>query len=387
MTVTETEFGPGATGASDPNIPTVPTFVSNGLGTITIAFTENSNDAVVTYSLRATYTGPTVRYVQGDGTLDVAEAFRTFAAWGASVEVTGLTDFVGYTFAANARNELDVDSGYSAESATMNTLPDIDYGYMSANLEREVTGGNTKVDATLGVTIDSTSPTVPEASTAEYYGDIIFDYTLKNYASGTSSIEVDYSEDSGGNWATATKGTGGDAKTGLTTSTAGIAHTFHWASYTDAGESEYQLDARLRIRALDPEGDAGAWVESADFTVNNRPGKITWTNADSREWDEDTTPVFMGIIPYLRGGSKGFPEIYVYESDGTTLVSGYPKKAVESIVGWEYETAPATWVAVTTAGIPSTVIDGINRLRYTVQTALGVAEYIVSGRMGEVRSI
>jgi len=42
---------------------------------------------------------------------------------------------------------------------------------------------------------------------------------------------------------------------------------------------------------------------------------------------------------------------------------------------------------VTTAGIPSTVIDGINRLRYTVQTALGVAEYIVSGRMGEVRSI
>jgi hypothetical protein len=384
-TVTETSYGPGVTGASDPNVPGVPTFSANGSGSITIAFTANGNDAVVTYALRATYAGPTVKYVQADGTLGVGEIFRTLAAWGATVTVTGLTDFVGYTFAAKARNELAVDSAYSAESASMNTLPDIDYGYMSDNLAREVTGGNTKVDATTGLVISGN--TVPEASVVEYYGDIIFTYKLQNNASGTSSIEVQFSEDSGGTWATATKGTGGDAKTNLTSSPTGVTHAFHWASYDDSGESEYQTDARVRIRALDQHGDPGAYVESADFTVNNRPGKITWLNSDGYSWDEDTTPTFNAIIPYLRGGSKGFPEIYIYESDGTTLVSGYPKKAIESIVGWDYENAPSTWVALTATGIPDTVIDGINRLRYTVQTALSAAEYIVAGRLGETRNL
>ena len=385
VTREETAFGPGETGASAPNVPGVPAFVSNGTGSVTFSFDANSNDVVVTFALRVKADTVLAGYVQADGTIGGSEVFRTLAAWGATVTVTGLTDYVGYTFAAKARNELAVDSAYSSESAAMNTLPPIDYGYMSDNLAREVTGGNTKVDSVTGLVISG--DTVPEASVTEYYGDIIFTYKLLNYASGTSSIEVQFSEDGGSSWATATKGTGGDAKTALTSSPMGVTHTFHWASYTDAGDSEYQTDARIRIRALDQHGDPGSYVSTADFTVNNRPGKITWVNSDGYAWDESLLPTFQAIIPYLRGGSKGFPEISIYEADGTTLVSGYPKKAVESVAGWSYETSPSTWVAVTSAGIPSTAINGINRLRYVVQTNLAVNSYLVSGKMGEARDL
>jgi len=57
ITREETSFGPGETGASNPNVPGVPAFSSNGSGSITFNFDANSNDAVVTYSLRCTYAG------------------------------------------------------------------------------------------------------------------------------------------------------------------------------------------------------------------------------------------------------------------------------------------------------------------------------------------
>ena len=65
-----------------------------------------------------------------------------------------------------------------------------------------------------------------------------------------------------------------------------------------------------------------------------------------------------------------------------TLVAIY--KLVTAVGGWEYETAPATWVAMTTAGIPDTVIDGVNRLRFT-PAALTADDYTINGRCGEVR--
>ena len=373
----ETDFGAGETGASDPRVPGIPAFSANGSGSITITAPDDSgNDAVVTYSLRVTYAGPTVRYVQADGTIDTGEVFRTLAAWGATVTVTGLTDFVAYTFASRAQNELAVNSAWTSESAAMSTLPSLDGGQESATGPREITTGNVKVDDTAGLTL-TTGATVSEATTGEtwYAGSITIDYILKSEDSLTAVIEGQYSEDGGSTWAAATL-SGGDGLTGLTTSPTGVAHDIVWDSYGDAGTSESQTDMMLRLRAQDSHGHWGAYETSAAFTLYNRPAVPTVVNSDGRAWDEDTTPTFQAVIPTLRGGTACFPVIHLYsDSAGTVYVSGYPKRSYESIAGWEYETAPNTWVAMTVAGIPSSAIDGVNRMRYTVQTALAAGSY------------
>ena len=382
----ETAFGPGETGASSPRVPGIPALSANGAGSITIAApASNGNDAVVTYSLRVTYTGPTVRYVQANLTIGVGEVFRTLAAWGATVTVTGLTDFVAYTFASRAQNELAVNSAWCAESEAMNTLPDIDYGLESASLAREVTSSNVKVDATAGVVPTGSEAAEATAGETWLYGPITLTYTLKSEDSLTAVIEGRYSEDGGSTWAAASL-SGGNGLTGLTTSPAGIQKTIIWDSYGDAGTSESQTDMMFQIRAQDSHGHWSAYRNSAVFILYNRPAKATVVNADGYTWDEDTTPVFNAVIPYLRGGTKGFPEIYIYTTaQGTPLVSGYPKKSVESVVGWERETALNTWVALTSEGIPDTGINGALRMRYTVQSALPVADYTVAFRMGEWR--
>jgi hypothetical protein len=389
----ETSLGLGETGASAPRVPGIPAFSANGSGSVTITAPDSSgNDAVVTYSLRVMHNtggGYTLKgYVQADGTVAAGEVFRTLTAWTATIAVTGLTDFIPYTFASRAQNELAVNSSWCSESAVMNTLPDIDYGLESASIAREVTGGNVKIDETTGVVVSSSSGTAVEATNNEtwFYGNVLLTYKLLSYESDAATLEGQFSEDGGLNWSTATL-SGGDGKTALTSSPTGVSHTILWDSYTDAGTSEYQTDMKLRLRAQDAEGDWGPYETTAEFTIYNRPAVATVVNSDSRTWDEDTTPVFQSIIPSLRGGTFGFPEIYIYASDGTTLVSGYPKKAVESIAGWNYETAPATWVALTPAGIPTASIDGVNRVRYTVQTALAAGDYLASFRLGELRDL
>lgn len=393
MTITrsDTSWSDGQTSASDPRVPGVPAFSTHGSGTITIAApASNGNADEVTYSLRVKHDtggGYAVKgYVQADGSIHLTnEVFQTLAVWGATIEVSGLTDFIPYTFASRAQNELAVNSDWCAESAIMSTLPDIDYGLESDNLDREVTGGNVKIDSTTGLVLSGNTAT--EATNAEtwYYGAVTITYKLLSYESDAATLEGQFSEDGGGTWATATL-TGGDGTTALTSSPTGVTHTITWDSYTDAGTSESQSDVKVRLRAQDAEGDWGPYQTSAEFIVYNRPAVPAVLNADSRTWDEDTTPVFMAIIPAIRGGVREFPEIYIYESDGTTLVSGYPKKSVESVAGWEYETDTDTWVALTVAGIPAASIDGVNRMRYTVQTALVAGTYVITMRNGENRS-
>ncbi len=389
----ETSFGLGETGASAPRVPGVPTFNTHGSGTITIdAPDDNGNDDVVIYSLRVKHDtggGYALKgYVQADGSVDAGEVFQTLATWDATVEITGLTDFIPYTFASRAQNELEVNSDWCSESAVMNTLPDIDYGLESETLAREVTSGNVKIDETAGVVVSASSGTAAEATNNQiwYYGFVTLTYTLLSYESDAAAISGRFSEDGGLTWATATL-SGGDGISSLTTSPTGVIHTVLWDSYTDAGESEYQTDIMLQLRAQDAEADWSAYENTAEFIIYNRPAVSDVVNSDSRSWDEDTTPIFQAIIPYLRGGDHGFPEIYIYESDGTTLASGYPKKAVESIVGWEYEDAPDSWNDFTPSGIPAASIDGVNRYRYTVQTALSAGDYVITMRMGEYSNL
>jgi len=373
----ETGFGPGAYGASAAEAPGVPAYEGHGSGTIDISFTTGENAAEVQYELRATYAGPAVRYVQADGTLGAGEVWRTAAQWGAMVTVSGLTDFVGYTFAARARNEMEAVTVWTAESANMNTLPVIDYGLTSDNLEREITPGKVKVgDIVIG------GNEAPGITPVGYYGTVTLTFDLSSYAEDDADIEAQYSEDSGGTWAAATLV--GDV-TDLPTLEAGKSTVTGWDSYSDAGKSEYQIDARVRVRARDEANNWSDWVESEDFTVYNLPGKIVWEWEDEQEWGEATTPAAIAVIPGLNGGDRGFPEITLYEGDGTTLIETY--KSVVDVTGWEYESTPDTWVALTSAGIPEAAIDGINRVRFTPPDALDTIDIILTGRMGEVRDL
>jgi len=311
--------------------------------------------------------------------------------------MTGFVDYTSYTFKAKAKDEATVPTAFSASSAAMNTNPGTDYGTTSENLARSCKG-NTIVDDTVGITAVGTAVTSGEetqSTLTEYYGPITITYNLQNNALTTSRVIIKFSEDydpetGTGTWTAATDN-GGDSEglTGLTTSPTGVEHTFIWNNYDDAGTSELDTSVYFSIQPYDASpsgGDAGPESISDAFALNNRPARITWANADGYTFDKDTTPRFIATIPYIRGGAKGFPAINVYESDGTTLV--LEKKSIESIVGWEYEDVPDHWNALTAAGIPSSAIDGTNRMRYTVQAADALTintDYLINGEMGEIR--
>lgn len=112
------------------------------------------------------------------------------------------------------------------------------------------------------------------------------------------------------------------------------------------------------------------------------PGKSQLKNADGYEWDKNSTPGFIAIIPSLGSYVRGFPEIIVYEDDGETIV--LRRASAHSIAGWEYETEPDVWIDMTPAGIPLSVVNGINRYRYTIQKAdaLPIGKYKITVRMG-----
>jgi hypothetical protein len=393
ITRTETGFGPGAEATSAPRVPGIPTFVTHGSGSISIAFASNGNDAVVTYAIRVkvdaeldgTYT--TAGYVQTDGTVGVGEIFRTLAQWTTTIAVSGLTVYYAYTFAVKAKNEAAVESAYSAESRIMCTLPTLEYGLESGQTAREITSGNVKLDETTGLVLSGNEAAEATNDETWYYGAVTVTYKLLSYESDTAAIEGQFSEDGGSTWATATL-TGGDGTTALTSSPTGVTHTITWDSYTDAGTSESQTDVKLRLRAQDAEGDWGPYTTSAEFIVYNRPGKPTVVNADSRSWDEDSTPVFNAVIPHFRGGTAIYPEIYIYEdTTGTPAVSGYPKKSVEDVTGWEYETSTNVWTQMLVSGIPSSAYNGVKRMRYTVQTAIAAGDYLVTMRAGEAQDL
>jgi hypothetical protein len=109
--------------------------------------------------------------------------------------------------------------------------------------------------------VDVLTPAGPKA------GNIPITYTLFDDESNKCSILVEYSADGGATWHTATKGAGGQGKTGLTSSPAGIAHTFVWNSRADLG-SVVDATVKFRITPKDAKG-TGPSDTTLNFTVDN----------------------------------------------------------------------------------------------------------------------
>ena len=182
--------------------------------------------------------------------------------------------------------------------------------------------------------------------------------------------------------------TRGDPPNTLSSSSSGTSHTIYWDSGHDAGRSERKTSScQIRITPYDasPSGGDAAKVEtSTAFTVNNRPSTVTITNADSKTYDKDTTPVFQAVMGEINHGSYLFYEITIEDATDTVLRTS----SASNVAGWEYEQTPGNWEPVPVTGIPIIYADGTNKVRYTVQTALDADndnDYTVVFRQGEVR--
>ncbi len=106
-----------------------------------------------------------------------------------------------------------------------------------------------------------TTPVGPKA------GNIPISYTLSDTESNPTNITVQYSADAGVTWHTATQGFGGNGLYGLTTSPAGVAHTFVWNSTYNLGPV-VDTTVEIRITPKDAFG-TGAPVTTANFTVDD----------------------------------------------------------------------------------------------------------------------
>lgn len=388
ITRDETGFSPGAAGASDSRVPGKPTFVSNGTGTITFAVNEAGNDAVVLYAIRK-YTAGTLDaspYLQHGSpiTFGAAEDWQTAATWG-NILIAGLTDFVSYTFDAKSKGDTGVESAFSDQSNSMNTLPTIDEGIETPTEDAEeyfATSANVYVDPTITVTGSS----VPETTETDYYGDMTLTYTAYGHNSDDANLQAQFSEYHGSSWdawaaATIKASPSGDGASGLVTSELGTEHTAVWDGYTDSGESE-NCPVKLRIRLQDEAGAWSDWVETDEFNYRNLPGELIFTNS-GYDWDDVLTPIYVAAMTSLRGGTRAFPTIKIYEKTGLVLIQ--ENKSVESQVGWKYKVGTGAWTQMTAGGIPGATA---TQIQYTVQTPLTANTlYVVTGIMGETRDL
>ncbi len=178
----------------------------------------------------------------------------------------------------------------------------------------------------------------------------------------------------------------------LATTAVGITHSVYWDSYTDAGNSEKDSTVSLRLTPYDVSptgGDAGAVVTSNTFSIDNTPAQLTVANSDGFSWDEDTTPIFTAVMTSPRGGTRLFYKIAVYDYSSVIQLS---KDSSESVTGWEYQPSGSSYVAAPSSGISGQYVNGINKVRYTVQAADALTQanaqpYQVVMTPGEVRDV
>ena len=94
------------------NVPATPTVANLNPGKLSVTVNPNGNPAATGYAIRETGGN----FVQDDGTLGVAEDWKTAADWG-SKAISGLTAGTEYTFSVKARNGDLVETNYSGQAS------------------------------------------------------------------------------------------------------------------------------------------------------------------------------------------------------------------------------------------------------------------------------
>lgn len=237
------------------------------------------------------------------------------------------------------------------------TAQSVSYGTPSASRQYETTVGNCKVTIT-----DPTSGTKSD--------QVTFTYTLEDDRAATASIKPEYSLNNGGTWSEATKGTGGDNKTGLATSASGTSHTFVWNSATDLS-LDARVDVLFRIRAYDQDNYLGSVLSSSNvkLTIDNAPAQMTLVSPTDGYFDKNQTPTFIGVVPNpIAGNSKLHFKIEF--SDDNTFSSPTSFESRNDQTAWQYDSnGSGNWTALPAAGLDvpgdPTLIG--RQIRFTIQ--------------------
>ncbi len=157
--------------------------------------------------------------------------------------------------------------------------------------------------------VDNISPVVSNVSASQDTGarTVTISYDLAD--ANNSTVELDISEDGGSTWTVTDTSVSGDVGAGVTP---GAGKSISWNVGSDF-DDEYQLDMKVRVRALDAFGNQGSDTESSNFTVDTHDPEVLNVTAsqDSAvdtftfEYDvsEDAGNVTVGLEVSSNGGS------------------------------------------------------------------------------------
>ncbi|MGA1871661.1 MAG: hypothetical protein ACMUJM_24300 [bacterium] len=181
-------------------------------------------------------------------------------------------------------------------------IPDIQGLY---ELTLEVSDGYKSSYTALAITVDpgngNSAPSVSISSqTGVQSEDISIGYTLTDTESDLCTIVVEYSLDEGMTFHEVSEAAGGEGITGLTTSPAGIFHTFMWDSLADIGANTYS-DIVIKITAFD--GTTSGYALHS-FSVDN----------------SSTNMAPIALATYY--GSDGAGDTTIYVGETLTLDAG-----------------------------------------------------------------
>jgi hypothetical protein len=197
-------------------------------------------------------------------------------------------------------------------------------------------------------TVDNNLPPVVNITTpsATQVGNISIGYILTDTESDSIDILVEYSTDGWVSNDTATKASGGDPITGLTSSATGVAHTFIWDTLTDLG---YSLNTTVQVRMTPSDTEAGASDTTTDFTVDNNEAPIASVVTPTLEqsgnviisytlYDSNSDPVDVEVKYSTDGGGTwsvaDATEVPGPPSEGTSGLTSSPGGTVHVFV-WD----------------------------------------------------
>lgn len=244
-------------------------------------------------------------------------------------------------------------------------------GTTAVTTPQKIWYGSSSSSYTLKITRGNCLPSISD--TTAIYGHITIDYVLTNDRATTCSIRPYYSTDGGSTFSECTKGTGGDAKTGLGTSAAGTSHDFVWDSYTDLG-NDFVGDVLVKIRAYDQDNYIGDFVDSGleGISIMNAPSAATLVTPTDGYFQKDDTPEFVMQIPSDNNPTATYSYLHIkLEVDTTTDFNSANLVTFESRLdqtGWEYKNASSVWKAIPASGIPMSAALVGNQVRFVVPT-------------------
>ncbi len=231
------------------------TFIANWTSMLDAAQASSYITTIIVLKVLPWTNGSTANMQTRD---DWNASLTTLAAGYSKAIVVDASSYVGqFRAGGDAGNLWDIQTAYNQDGVHFNQA------------------GHTQIAQAIADALPKPSATFDNDFSTWNAGNVTVNYNLiqtggstNTNISQTGSSGIEYSTD-GSTWADATKGTGGDNLTGLTSSASpGTDHSFVWDTATDLPTTE-DSTVYLRIRPNDGTTSATDWVVSNAFGVDN----------------------------------------------------------------------------------------------------------------------